>query len=234
MIPKTIFQTQKSIEWIKKNPKLIECTNSWKALCPEYEYHFFNDSDIEHFIRTKYGGLLYKAYKRAPFPVMKADMWRYCVVHYYGGIYADSDTKLLVSPDIFHKEDALFVGVPENSVHLCQWIFAAPKQSPILESVIECIADVFNEIDDFSDPHITHRTTGPGIFSLGIEKYLKSKGLPTFKNKLEYTDYIDKRLHIYNAKDFHTNKVLHMYSGFWEGGWCRIRDEYVKNITKNS
>lgn len=230
MIPKKIFQTQKSLDWINKNPKLVECTNSWKTLCPEYEYQFYTDADIENFIKTKYGGLLYKAYKKAPFPVMKADMWRYCVVHHFGGIYADSDAKLLVSPDIFQKENALFIGVPEHNVHLCQWIFAAPKESPVLESVIRAISDIFTQVDDFSDPHITHRVTGPGIFTVGIEKYLQSKGLPVYKNKLKYADYADKSIHIYNAEDFHQNKVLHMFSGHWDGGWCKIRDEYVKKI----
>lgn len=228
MIPKKIFQTHKSIEHIKNSPKLVLGTNSWKQLLPEYEYHFYNNDECDSFMKENYSGPIYKSYKKSPFRVMKADLWRYCIIHHFGGIYADSDTRLLTTPDIFHKNDALLVGVPENNVHLCQWIFSAPKGSPILETVIENIAELFYNIDDFSHQHIIHMLTGPGAFTAGIEKYLKDKNLPIYQNKCDYVNYPDKCLHIYPDVEFHDVKVLHMFSGYWDGGWCRERDEYMK------
>lgn len=228
MIPKKIFQTHKTIEHINNNPKLVLGTNSWKQLAPDYEYHFYNNDDCDNFMKTNYCGPVYKAYKKSPFRVMKADLWRYCIIHHFGGIYADSDTRLLTNPSIFHKDDALLVGVPENSVHLCQWIYSAPKGSPILGCIIENIAELFHNIDDFNHPHIVHMLTGPGAFTQGIEKYLKNKNLPIFQNKCDYVNYPDKRLFIYPDIEFHDVKVLHMFSGYWDGGWARERDEYMK------
>ena len=33
-----------------------------------------------------------------PIAVMKADLWRYCVIYKYGGIYADADTVCKINP----------------------------------------------------------------------------------------------------------------------------------------
>ena len=41
------------------------------------------------------------AYDSLPIRVMKADLWRYCILYKYGGIYADSDTVLLKYPSFF-------------------------------------------------------------------------------------------------------------------------------------
>lgn len=229
MIEKNIFQTHKTKEHIAKNLKLVWGTNSWKSLSPEYTYHFYNNEECDSFMKNEYGGPIYKAYKRSPLNVMKADIWRYCIIHKYGGIYADSDTRLFGSPDIFQKEGALFVGVPENNVHLCQWIFAAPKSSPVLESIIEYIAEIFYDVDNFFEPHIVHRLTGPGAFSAGIDKYLRKNNLPTYADKNQYANYPDKRLYIYPGNQFHEIKVLHMFSGYWDGGWTIEKDNYVKN-----
>lgn len=232
MIPKKIFQTHKSLSHINSNPKLVLGTNSWKNLMPDYEYHFYNNDQCDEFMKKYYSGPVNKAYKKSPFRVMKADIWRYCIIHQYGGIYADSDTRLLVNPSIFHKENALFVGVPENPVHLCQWIFAAPPKSPIIESIIDNVAKMLYDYDDFTIHHMVHKYTGPGAFTVGIENYLRSNNLPTFKNKCQYINYPDKRLFIYPDVEFHEVKVLHMFSGYWNGGWTKERDDYVFSLNK--
>lgn len=67
-------------------------------------------------------------------PVMKADLWRYCVVYHYGGLYTDSDTVCLQNPSIFLKDSYLTTTL-EHDTHFCQWTFSAPPKSPILKRI---------------------------------------------------------------------------------------------------
>ena len=86
-IPKKIFQTHKSLAYVNSKPKLMAAMNSWLKYKGEYEYHFFTNEMCDTFMREKVGGIVYQAYKRLPMGVMKADLWRYCVIYCYGGIY---------------------------------------------------------------------------------------------------------------------------------------------------
>lgn len=51
--------------------------------------------------------VVYKAFLRCPMAVMKADLWRYCIIYYYGGIYADYDTICLDNPNHLIKDSQL-------------------------------------------------------------------------------------------------------------------------------
>ena len=134
IFPKNIFQTHKNIEYIKSNNSLNNATESWKNH-DNFNYHFYNDEQCSKFmkqIENKFPGIN-KQYNRLPLKVMKADLWRYCVIYIYGGIYADTDTVLVDNPLMFININAKLVVVPENDVHMCQWVFSAPKDSPILK-----------------------------------------------------------------------------------------------------
>jgi len=103
IIPKKIFQTHKSIEFISRNPKLMNAINSWRKYSKEFEYYFYTDEICEKFMKENFEGEIYDAYKKLPISVMKADLWRYCVVYKYGGIYADADTICLTNPNYLLK-----------------------------------------------------------------------------------------------------------------------------------
>jgi len=133
IIPKNIFQTHKSKQYILGKSKILNAVLSWKNFQPEYNYFFYDDQSCDKFMREKMGGNVYRAYCRLPMAVMKADLWRYCIIYYYGGIYADTDTICKVNPHLFINHSLLTI-VPEPShIYLCQWVFSAPKGSPILK-----------------------------------------------------------------------------------------------------
>jgi mannosyltransferase OCH1-like enzyme len=174
------------------------------------------------------GGDIYDAYKILPMAVMKADLWRYCVIYYYGGIYADTDTICMVNPNMFLKNDALLICAPENDVHLCQWIFVAPPKSPILLNVINMSVKRILTIPEIKGEHIIHYLTGPGVFTYGIESYLKENNYETFENRTKYFKYPHKILEVYEANHFHKNTVKHLFSGQHDDGWCKERDLKLK------
>jgi mannosyltransferase OCH1-like enzyme len=222
-IPATIFQTHKSLAYIASKPHIQNAVNSWKAYSKTFNYQFYTDVMCNTFIKENFSADVYAAYMRCPLAVMKADLWRYCVIYHFGGIYADSDTICKRDPTLFIQGNAQLLIVPENSVHLCQWIFAAPKHSPILKSVIDLSVKRILEIPEIKGEHIIHHLTGPGVFTDGIESYLQNNNLPIFKDKNKYVNYPDPILFVFNTV-FHSNTVVHLYSGLDNDGWTKERD----------
>ena len=90
-----IFQTHKSIEYIKTKPKLSLSVKTWLRYTHNFKYHFYNDHMCKEFMKNIVGGDIYKAYQKLPIKVMKADLWRYCVLYIHGGIYMDIKLKCI-------------------------------------------------------------------------------------------------------------------------------------------
>jgi mannosyltransferase OCH1-like enzyme len=223
MIPKNIFQTHKSKEYILKKTKILNAVITWKKLQPEYNYFFYSDKDCNTFMRDKMGGSIYEAYCRLPLAVMKADLWRYCVIYYYGGIYADTDTICLLKPQFFINDSLLTVSPEIGTNYFCQWTFSAPKDSPILKSIIDLSVERILTIKEIKGEHIIHYLTGPAVFTDGIIKYLKEKNMPTFENIRHYYKYPKSFLKVFNPNVFHSKIVLHLYTGSEPDGWKQER-----------
>jgi len=223
-IPKNIFLTHKSIAFINSNPNLIKSFNSWVQYKNQYKIHFFTDEMCNQFMKTHFSGKTYQAYCRLPMAVMKADLWRYCVLYTYGGIYSDTDAECLVNPNIITSAKSLLVCAPESdNIHLCQWCFAAPKNSPILKSIIDLSVKRILEIPEIKGEHIIHFLTGPGCFTTGIELYLKENNHTIYGNKLDYQKYRNNIMCVFNNTNFHKNIIHHHFAGSDKNGWKQER-----------
>uniref|UniRef100_A0A6C0D854 Glycosyltransferase n=1 Tax=viral metagenome TaxID=1070528 RepID=A0A6C0D854_9ZZZZ len=226
-IPKRIFQTHKSIEYIQSVPKLQNALNSWRRYVPEFGYHFFTDEMCDEFMKTEmveeFGDIIYEAYNKLHLAVMKADLWRYCVIYKYGGIYADTDAICMCNPNMFTLYDTMLVCAPENDVHLCQWCFAGPANSPMLRSIIELSLERIIKIEEIKGEHVIHYLTGPGVFTDGIERYLKSINNPTYKNKQKYYLYKNPTMICFMGERFHQMMIHHLFTGQDQDGWSNER-----------
>ena len=222
-IPKNIFQTHKSKEFIMQQKDLVNAALSWKLYQPEYNYYFYDDNDCDKFMREKMGKYIYEAYNKLPLAVMKADLFRYCIIYYYGGIYADLDTICKLKPELFINDSMLTI-VPENETHLCQWVFSAPKGSPILKTIIDLSVERILQTKIMKGEHLVHYLTGPGIFTEGLELYLIDNNEPIFKNKKQYYKYPKPFLRVFNPNVFHQRIVIHLFAGQKEDGWFKERE----------
>jgi mannosyltransferase OCH1-like enzyme len=229
-IPKKIFQTHKNFNYMINKQKTKKSHNSWNQY-KDFEYNFYTDEDCEQFIKNNFDENTYKAYMKCPIPVMKADLWRYCIIYKYGGIYADADTVCLKDPSIFLEKRSYLVCIPENNVHLCNWIFAAPEGSPILKSIIDLSVErILNNFE--KKQHMVHYYTGPGVFTDGIEIFLKEKDLITFfSNRLLYSyPYKNYWLHVFdNHIYFHNNIINHLNTGSDRDGWENMIKNYINS-----
>jgi len=100
-IPRNIFQT-----WESKNisSEFDILTQTWKYKNPNYAYFLFDSNDREEFIKQNFDENIYKSYCRIIPGAFKADLWRYCILFIYGGVYVDIDTICLNNIDNFLDE----------------------------------------------------------------------------------------------------------------------------------
>lgn len=90
MIPKIIHQIapENRSDW---HPIWAQCHESWINNFPDFEIKLYNDKeDIEDFVKQNYNEY-YSLFKKLPYDIMRINFARYCLLHYYGGIYADMD-----------------------------------------------------------------------------------------------------------------------------------------------
>ena len=86
IIPLKIFQTW----YTKKLPfKMAKTVNEIKDNNKEFEYFLFDDNDCYNFIKDNFSNDVLQAYETLIPSAFKADLWRYCILYFYGGIYLD-------------------------------------------------------------------------------------------------------------------------------------------------
>jgi len=88
MIPKIIHQT--GPEEQKWHPIWKECSESWKSTFPDFQYMYWTDDDLRNLVKEQYSEFL-ELYDGFPHHIMRIDFARFCILHSYGGIYADLD-----------------------------------------------------------------------------------------------------------------------------------------------
>jgi alpha 1,6-mannosyltransferase len=222
IIPKNIFQTHKSLNYVKSKPKILNAMKSWVKFSNEFNYYFYSNKMCDKFMRENFDERIYKAYSMLPMGVMKADLWRYCIIYKYGGIYSDIDTICKVNPNIFISDSQIIVSPEINCPYFCQWTFSGAAGSPILKTVIDLSVERILTTS-IKGEHIIHYLTGPALFTDGIEKYLKENSLPVFDKKNDYFNYPSTSMRVFNPNNFHNNFIIHLFAGNDNDGWKKER-----------
>jgi mannosyltransferase OCH1-like enzyme len=227
-IPKKIFQTHKNLDYVLLKYKTRTGYQSWFKYNGDFEYNFYSDENSQKFIQNNFDSKVLEAYEKCPLNVMKADLWRYCVIYYYGGIYADMDAVLMTDPTVFLQPNSLLVFSPEtDNIHLCQWTFAAPPKSPVLKSIIDLSVERILSCQEIKGDHIIHFLTGPKVFTDGIEKFLKRMDCKIYPGKFKYENYQNNILHCFNPHYFHNKVIRHLFAGSDDDGWKPERDRVL-------
>lgn len=188
-IPKKIFQTWKT-KTISDEVQYL--TNTWRTNNPDYVYHLFDDNDCEEFIKTHFDIKVYQAYCRIFPGAYKADMWRYCVLYIFGGIYIDIDTICFNPIDLVLNEDIEFICPIDlnNSPFLGKYnlfntfIASVPKHPILLNCINKIVYHIENNIIPFSNLDFS----GPGLLGQSTNLYLKLDPDSSFIGKQGYHD----------------------------------------------
>lgn len=210
-IPKIIHYV-----WLggKEKPQsVINCIESWKRVCPDYEIKEWNESNFD-LSSCQYAQQAYDAKKYA----FAADFIRLCVVYKYGGVYMDTDEELVQPLDRFLCYD--YFSSFENSVNLQMGLLGAKPQSKFVEYLIS-----YYDGHQFILPHKKYDMTANVLTTTHMVK--NACGLK-LNNSNQLLDFCGEKIMIFTndyfcPKDYYTGKInitentyaIHHYAGSW-------------------
>ena len=85
-VPFYIFQTWQSKQLL---PDMANTVARLKSMNPDFKHYLFDDYDCRRFIANYYDKDVLDAFDALVPGAYKADLWRYCVLYKYGGVYLD-------------------------------------------------------------------------------------------------------------------------------------------------
>jgi mannosyltransferase OCH1-like enzyme len=203
IVPRIIHQTWFEKVTKEKYPNMSRLIESWKQ--SGWEYRFYDDDAIESFLQTHFPPEIFEAYNSLIPGAFKADLFRYCVLLIYGGVYADMDVLLesnleaSIPPDVGFMTPYDAPGEAFNKRH-CLWnglIAVAPAHpfmAKAIENVVNGIRNRFTAVDtdnllcdgskrpelSISHAYDTLFTAGPCILGMTINAVLGRNVQETF------------------------------------------------------
>jgi inositol phosphorylceramide mannosyltransferase catalytic subunit len=132
IIPKKIHFIWLGSPFPERDKKMID---SWIQLHPDWEVKIWIDADVEPFqMQNKL------AYDKAINWGEKSDIWRYEILHRFGGLYVDTDFECVKAFDPLHKSCEFYTGICcDQRALLGNGLIGSVPHHPILTKCIEKI-----------------------------------------------------------------------------------------------
>jgi len=179
-------------------PELEHNVKQIREMNPNWDYRFYDDSDIVEFISVNYSPKILEYFFRIDqsYGAARADLFRYLLMFKVGGFYLDiksNTTKPLDS--VLHDADQFLLSIwnSQNGEYqgwgkhyelrefggdeFQQWFIACSPGHPFLRSVIENVLqniDMYIPILHGTGKNGVLRVTGPIAYSLAIHKTLSN------------------------------------------------------------
>lgn len=159
MIPHTIIQTGKS------RNDMNMYSHEWKEKNSNYIYSFFDDEDCREFIRTYFDQDTLQAFDILIPGAFKADLFRYCYLYVFGGVYIDLDCKPIASLSDIVLDGFHFISVSEkdNIPGVYQAFIACVPGIPFL---YDAICKIVNNCKIFYYPKLRDDDDWENILSI--------------------------------------------------------------------
>ena len=208
-------------------PKMKENINKIKDENPEFNFYCFDNNECRDIIKKYFIKDVVNAYDALIPEAYKSDLWRYCILYLYGGIYQDIKFESINGfkyKDITDKE--YFVQDREdfgiyNALLICK------KNNKILEkSIKQIINNVKNKYYGIN----ALSPTGPTL----VRRFFNQDEFDNLEMKMvgDFSDNTDINI------IFKDKKILKMYKGYRDEQKTHGKKEYYnlwneKNIYKN-
>lgn len=196
-IPYNIIQTFKTRD---VSLSMWSNLNKWYELNPEYNYLFFDDTDIKQYIeKFNFENLnitkekLMRAFKKIRPGAGKADLFRLLVIYDKGGCYFDIDTTPMIPlRNFINYDDEVVSGIGKRG-DFHQWGLIYIPKHPFIKKALEmATSNIINE--NFINNIMTlEYLCGPPCLDLAIKFILKKDKKYKFKpgkhiiNGISYT-----------------------------------------------
>ena len=175
----SIFQIYLSDAQLELPEGLRGCQDEVRRNFGQYAYRLFNRETLRAFVGSVYGGDVLWAYDQLKPYAYKADLGRYCLLHHFGGWYADVTLKVLAGAPLLPDTKLIYFydhgNGPTQSGHFCQnGLFYAQKGLPLLADLISTVVRHCRE--RYIGPTALS-PTGPGLFGRLIAQHVPQKGM---------------------------------------------------------
>lgn len=145
-IPKIVYQS-----WVskKKMPsKMAETVQSWIDMNPDYEVQFFNDTEQRLWVQ-EHCQEYWPAWRDMELPAARANLFRYCILHTNGGVWADIDMQPKKALDEFlnHAADIVLVhdkGMGKDNYLYNAFMASAPRH-PVLKRAMDIVQEHYEK-----------------------------------------------------------------------------------------
>ena len=107
-IPKIIHQIYFDMAGIPNH--LSNISQTWKEKHPDWEYRFWNEKDVEQFMKSDFQDLI-PLFCSFPFDVQRWDFVRYLILYRYGGLYVDMDYECIEPIDSLLWNSSCCIGM---------------------------------------------------------------------------------------------------------------------------
>jgi inositol phosphorylceramide mannosyltransferase catalytic subunit len=154
IIPKKIHLIWLGSPLPERCQKIVD---SWIKFHPDWEVKVWTDADVEPFgMRNKI------AFDCSINWGEKSDIWRYEILHRFGGLYIDTDFECVKAFDLIHKSAEFYAGICYESIALLgNSLIGSVPNHPILT---KCIEEIRIGPGDFNATRI-QQETGPYHFT---------------------------------------------------------------------
>lgn len=228
-IPCQVFQTYKNVipESVKEGMLKLRKQN------PEFRFYYYNDDDMELFIKNNYGHRVLRAFNKLIPGSYKADLFRYCVLYKYGGVYLDiklvmADDKKLITlvRDNFKEyhviENTYFTRLRSKfGGFVYQGVIMSRAGNFFLRELIAAVVDQCEKLDCGTN---SLDITGPNIYWKVLQKHKNSKNFDCsslvhvgqsniyYKNHLFIKGYeLEKYENSYGSNRYYKNWPSHVF-----------------------
>jgi hypothetical protein len=172
MIPKIIHQTYKRVDNLP--PVYMKCQQELQKLHPDWEYRFWTDEDMYREVEESFPEL-WPMFSKLPRKILQIDVFRYCLMWKYGGLYADLDYFFRKPFDTYLNETMELIlpisrrqsKIVNRPLRFGNCIFASRSAHPFWKLVL---ADILTNQDRLlilsdSDVMDSENGTGPGFIT---------------------------------------------------------------------
>ena len=144
-IPKVIIST-----YYRKDLIPNKVYSNIKKFAPGYKYIIFDDQEIIIFFKKYYPPLVLESFYKLT-GAHKADLFRYCYLYIYGGIYLDIKTELIKNIDnIFNKPNVkLYTVLSMFSKTIYQGIIATVPNNPLFKELINHMVTIRKPVTNY-------------------------------------------------------------------------------------
>jgi hypothetical protein len=159
-IPKKIFQYWHSTDI---PPTIQTCIDQLKEQNPDFEHYLFDEKKCRDFIKKNFIVDIVYAYDSLVPIAYKCDLWRYCILYIYGGVYID--VKFICSDNFklneLNKKPFYFVKDCGTKLHNLAngFIVTKPQNEYLLKGILQIVNNVKTLNYGNSDLH----PTGPEL-----------------------------------------------------------------------